>query len=155
MHSQRPDDNHERDHPLKKFLLLAVAAALAFALHGHLRWAGPAPAPTDTTVAGPPARDASTREVTGSGTVTRILPDDTTGDRHQRFIVRTDSGQTILIAHNIDIAPRVAPLREGDTVEYRGEFVWNQKGGIVHWTHRDPAGRHASGWLKHDGQLFQ
>ena len=85
----------------------------------------------------------------------RVLPDDNDGDRHQRFIIRLASGKTLLVAHNIDIAPRVSPLSEGDTVEYRGEFVWNDKGGVVHWTHHDPSGHHPAGWLKHAGQTFQ
>jgi len=65
------------------------------------------------------------------------------------------AGDTLLVAHNIDIAPRVAPLRIGDVVEYHGEYAWNPKGGVVHWTHRDPSGVHESGWLRHGGQTFQ
>lgn len=87
--------------------------------------------------------------------MTRVLPDDNDGSRHQRFIVRLDSGQTILIAHNIDIAPRIASLNAGDAVDFNGEYEWNPKGGVVHWTHRDPAGRHPAGWLRHNGMTFQ
>ncbi|HET7395905.1 MAG TPA: DUF3465 domain-containing protein [Gammaproteobacteria bacterium] len=93
--------------------------------------------------------------VRGSGTVIRILPDDDIGIRHQRFIVRLDSGQTLLIAHDIDIAPRVTPLHAGDAISFSGEYEWNSQGGVVHWTHQDPGGRHASGWLEHDGKIFQ
>jgi hypothetical protein len=93
--------------------------------------------------------------VSGAGTVVRILPDDDSGSRHQRFLLRLPSGATLLVAHNIDIAPRVHPLHVGDTVEYKGEFVPNPKGGVVHWTHHDPDGRHPSGWLRHDGRTFQ
>lgn len=94
-------------------------------------------------------------EVTGGGTVTRILADDNEGDRHQRFIVRLASGQTILIAHNIDIAPRVGDLQVGDAVEFRGVYEWNEQGGTVHWTHHDPDGAHAPGWIKHKGAIYQ
>jgi hypothetical protein len=51
--------------------------------------------------------------------------------------------------------PRIDGLREGDAVEYSGEYEWNPRGGVVHWTHRDPSGRHVAGWLKHDGRVFQ
>jgi hypothetical protein len=94
-------------------------------------------------------------QVEGEGAVTRILADDLAGSRHQRFIVRLASGQTVLIAHNIDIAPRVAGLKEGDSVGLYGEYVWNAQGGKVHWTHHDPAGRHIAGWLKHNGRTYQ
>lgn len=94
-------------------------------------------------------------QVQGSGVVVRILPDDEDGSRHQRFILRTPSGQTLLVAHNIDLAPRVSGLAVGDTVDYSGEYVWNAKGGVVHWTHHDPSGRHVAGWLKHAGQTYQ
>jgi hypothetical protein len=94
-------------------------------------------------------------QVEGAGVVTRILADDLAGSRHQRFVLRLASGQTVLIAHNIDIATRVTALQEGDRVGFYGEYVWNEKGGMVHWTHHDPDGRHVAGWLKHNGRTYQ
>ena len=94
-------------------------------------------------------------QVQGSGHVNRVLPDDNDGSRHQRFLVRLASGQTLLIAHNIDLAKRVDSLRAGDAVDFYGEYEWNAKGGVVHWTHRDPGGRHVDGWIKHNGQTYQ
>ena len=94
-------------------------------------------------------------QVKGAGVVTRILEDDLDGSRHQRFIVRLASGQTLLIAHNIDIAPRVADLQKGDSVRFYGEYVWNEKGGLVHWTHHDPEGKHVAGWIKHNERIYQ
>ena len=94
-------------------------------------------------------------QVGGSGAVIKILPDDTQGSRHQKFIIKLNSGQTLLIAHNIDIAQRINNLSIGDHISFYGEYEWNSKGGIVHWTHHDPSGRHEGGWLKHRGVLFQ
>lgn len=98
---------------------------------------------------------ASNAQVEGEGVVTRLLADDLDGSRHQRFIVRLASGQTVLLAHNIDIASRVAGLEKGDRIRFYGEYVWNEKGGVVHWTHHDPQGRHVAGWIKHKGRKYQ
>lgn len=87
--------------------------------------------------------------------VSKLLADDNRGSRHQRFIVRLNSGQTLLVAHNIDLAPRINDLSEGDSVELYGEYEWSNKGGVMHWTHRDPGGRHVAGWIKHKGQTYQ
>ncbi len=113
------------------------------------------PAQNGSTLDRAAANHLSNIQVQGNGQVIAVLPDDNDGSRHQRFIVRLDSGQTILIAHNIDLAPRVSSLNAGDAIEFDGEYVWNAKGGVVHWTHHDPAGRHPSGWLKHHGQTIQ
>jgi hypothetical protein len=94
-------------------------------------------------------------QVEDSGSVIKILDDDTNGSRHQRFILRLPSGQTLLIAHNIDLAPRISQLYKGDTVRFYGEYEWNSKGGVVHWTHNDPRGNHIGGWLKHKGATYQ
>lgn len=94
-------------------------------------------------------------QVQAEATVVRILSDDNEGSRHQRFIVEIGSGQTILIAHNIDLAPRINDLEQGDRVEFYGEYEWNPQGGVVHWTHHDPAGRHPGGWIKHNGRTYQ
>ena len=94
-------------------------------------------------------------QVRGSGLVSRLLPDDNKGSRHQKFILRLDSGQTLLVAHNIDLAPRIQGLRKGDRVEFYGEYEWNKKGGVMHWTHKDPRNHHAHGWLKHNGNIYE
>ena len=94
-------------------------------------------------------------QVQGSGTVSRVLSDDNKGSRHQKFILRLDSRQTLLVAHNIDLAPRIPNLKVGDVVQFYGEYEWNDKGGVIHWTHRDPGNRHAHGWLKHQGKIYE
>ena len=94
-------------------------------------------------------------QVEGGGTVERVLEDDTEGIAHQRFILRVGPEQTILVAHNLDLAPRVENLNRGDSVRFSGEYEWNDKGGVVHWTHRDPDGRHRDGWIFHDGKRYE
>ena len=94
-------------------------------------------------------------QVDGEGRVDRVLPDDMDGSRHQRFVVQLTSGQTVLIAHNIDIAPRIDGLEIGDSVRFSGEYVWNAKGGVIHWTHHDPQGRHVTGWVMHNGKTYK
>jgi hypothetical protein len=94
-------------------------------------------------------------EVCGRGVVAKVLRDDTEGVRHQRFIVRLPPGQTVLVAYNLDLAPRIDGLRPGTPIEFAGEYEWNRQGGVVHWTHRDPAGRHPAGWIRYEGRLYQ
>lgn len=95
------------------------------------------------------------QQITGSGKVIKLLADDNKGSRHQRFILRLVNGQTLLVAHNIDLAPYLKSVQVGDTVTFSGEYIWNDKGGILHWTHHDPKGRHPGGWLKHNNELYQ
>ena len=93
-------------------------------------------------------------QVESSGVVAQTLADDNDGARHQRFIVELASGHTVLIAHNIDLAARV-PLAQGDAVEFQGEYEWNDRGGVVHWTHHDPNGSHRGGWIRHRGRIYR
>jgi hypothetical protein len=109
----------------------------------------------DTAIASAFANHQSSLQVQGEGQVVTVLSDDNQGSRHQRFIIKLASGQTLRIAHNIDVAKRVAAIKVGDTIEFSGEYEWNPQGGAIHWTHHDPQGHHASGWIKHNGQLYQ
>lgn len=101
------------------------------------------------------ANRSSNQQLEGQGTVVKLLADDNDGSRHQRFIVRLGSGRTLLVAHNIDLAKRIDTLRVGDTVAFYGEYEWNAKGGVMHWTHHDPQGRHPGGWIRHNGLTYQ
>jgi hypothetical protein len=140
------------------FLIITVLGLAYFGYERRLR-VHEAPRPAVSADHGALAQAISRQQsdvaVQGDGFVTRLLPDDTSGARHQRFIVQLASGSTLLIAHNIDLANRVEPLKVGDRIEFKGEYVWNSQGGIIHWTHRDPAGRHPPGWLKRNGITYQ
>ena len=92
--------------------------------------------------------------VEAAGRVERLLADDREGSRHQRFILRLASGHTLLVAHNIDLAPRL-PLAVGDAISARGEYEWNAEGGVLHWTHGDPGGRRPGGWIEHAGRRYE
>ena len=94
-------------------------------------------------------------QVQGVGKVIKVLSDDNKGSRHQRFLLKLPSNLTILVAHNIDLAKRIDSLKEGDSVEFYGEYEWNNKGGVIHWTHLDPRGKHKDGWLKHSGIVYK
>jgi uncharacterized protein DUF3465 len=150
---------------IKKILAVAVLFA---AIWGYQRWheSDAIPTPPESEAASTPGR--SPRAETGpaeapragsqfesEGTVVRILSDDNEGSRHQRFILRLASGRTVLIVHNIDLAPRVEDLATGDTIAFSGEFEDNEKGGVVHWTHHDPNGGHTAGWIRHHGRTYQ
>ena len=141
----------------RRVLVLLLASLLA----GVLGWQG-----DDTTTSAAGSGGTSTAErsfaerrsgvrVAGSGVVERVLADDNTGSRHQRFILRVGDGQTLLVAHNIDLAPRIANLRAGDSVRFAGEYEWNSRGGVLHWTHHDPQGRRTGGWLEHAARRYE
>lgn len=93
-------------------------------------------------------------QIMQKGVVAKVLADDLVGSKHQKFILRFDR-LSILVAHNIDLAPKIFNIKKGDTVEFYGEYEWNEKGGVVHWTHKDPRKRHIDGWLKHNGKTYQ
>ena len=137
---------------------LVIVLILGGAVYNALQENTPNSASSDTT------KQAATEafnnrqsdvQVRGVGIVEKVLRDDNKGSRHQKMLLALPTGQTILIAHNIDLAPRINDLRKGDAVEFYVEYEWSAKGGVVHWTHRDPGGRHEHGWLKHNGTIYQ
>lgn len=162
---------------IRRIILIGMLVmAGGYRLGVHFGWIAPITARATATVAGDASPSIATvslvqpdaGEVTrafeqhssgvqvhGTGTVAKVLPDDNDGSRHQRFILRMDSGQTVLFAHNLDLAGRIPALAAGVRVEFSGEYQWNAKGGLVHWTHRDPAGRHQAGWIKVAGVVYR
>jgi hypothetical protein len=88
------------------------------------------------------------------GHISRILPDDNDGSRHQRFILDVGSGHTVLVSHNIDLADRI-PAAVGDVLALRGRYEWNERGGVIHWTHHDPGGHEQGGWIEAGGKRYR
>lgn len=149
--------------PATLVTLVLAAAAAWFAARGPSTFDDPAPesvrsdtarATTDDSVFAAMRAQARDAPVDGRGRVVRTLPDDRQGSPHQRFLLRLDDGTTLLVAHNIAIAPRLDGLAVGDEVVFRGDYVWNPKGGTLHWTHRDPRGSHRDGWLRWRGRTY-
>jgi len=92
--------------------------------------------------------------IEGFGIVRRLLSDDDDGPQHQRFVLDLRNGQTVLVAHNIDLATRV-PLGLGDRLHYRGMYEWNELGGLIHWTHHDPLGDIEGGYLRYRRKIYR
>jgi hypothetical protein len=145
---------------MKKLILIAVAIAL---IYGFVHENGIS-IPTRFSLSSQGTESnlqkaynnrQSDLQVQGKGVVIKLLRDDLKGSRHQKFILKLSTGQTLLVSHNIDLAPRIDGLRSGDTVEFYGEYEWNSKGGVIHWTHHDPDGRHVGGWLKHNNKIYK
>jgi Protein of unknown function (DUF3465) len=148
-------------------VLLLVAAIcflgyLVFASHNRVKSTAALPAisshgadKSDEILARAFSNRLSNIKVSGQGVVVKVLPDDNFGNRHQRFIIKLSSGQTLLVAHNIDIASRIAGLLAGDEIKFLGEYEWNDQGGVVHNTHHDPGGRHSGGWIEHAGKRYE
>lgn len=141
----------------KKTLLLLALVVLVSVVRYYLDQ------PSETRSDLPPGsltvEEAADQRLSGvmldvAGVVRQTLADDNEGSRHQRFIVEMPSGLTVLVAHNIDLAPRV-PLDRGDRVTAHGQYEWNDRGGVLHWTHHDPAGRHEGGWIEHQGRKYE
>ena len=142
-------------HPIAPPTAPAAPSVVAPSTAGR-PWAASSPSVSDNaSIARAFANRAQDLRVDGEGVVSRLLPDDNHGDRHQRFLVRLPSGQMVLIVHNIAIAPRIQNLRVGGEVTFEGEYIWNDKGGLVHWTHHDPSGRHKEGWIKYSGRTYR
>jgi len=97
-------------------------------------------------------------EVTASGSVARVL-----GTRsgpsgpHEGFLLHLRGsdghGLTVRVEDNVDLTGQI-PIREGDDVVVRGEYIYDRRGGIIHYTHRDPRGRHPGGYVKVGDRLY-
>lgn len=111
-------------------------------------------APDDSQVLEAQAKRVQNVPVTVTARVKRLLPDDRKGNPHQRFLIELSNGTTVLVAHNIDLAPYV-PLQQGDMVTICGEYIWNEKGGVLHYTHHTTNARHRGGYIQYNRQTYQ
>ncbi|UYL09696.1 DUF3465 domain-containing protein [Bdellovibrio sp. SKB1291214] len=85
--------------------------------------------------------------------VVQVLPDDTNGNQHQKWVVRLSNGKTMQAVYNSDMCPRV-PVEIGDRVAMGGMFLWTNQGGLLHWLHHDPRGNRPDGYVMINGVYY-
>lgn len=85
--------------------------------------------------------------------VIKILPDDTQGLPHQKWVGRCSDGSTVLIVYNSDMGSRV-PVQIGDKFSVGGQYIWTPAGGLVHWTHYDPKHIRPDGFVLLNGTAY-
>jgi hypothetical protein len=103
------------------------------------------------------ASGSSGAEVIGHGTVLGVLG--TRGGpsgEHEGFLLKLDQQCDLLlrVETNVDITGPV-PLEVGEVVTVKGQFEDDANGGVIHWTHHDPRGRHVSGYVEADGKIYE
>ncbi|WP_413944256.1 DUF3465 domain-containing protein [Bdellovibrio sp. HCB-162] len=89
----------------------------------------------------------------GGMVVTKVLPDDNNGLKHQKWVVRLSNGKTMQAVYNSDMCPRV-PVKVGDVVAMGGMFLWTNTGALLHWLHHDPRGNRPDGYVYVNGKYY-
>ena len=153
-------DGHPLGAPLTSITVRALALIVVFTQFAAGACASLSPgtaagSPDNAAVKAAFERHAENVELTASGAVDRVLSDqDGPSGPHERFIVRLpDVGLTVLVEHNLSIAPRV-PVVVGEPVVVHGEYVWNAQGGLLHFTHHDPDRSHEGGYIVYGGRRY-
>lgn len=95
-------------------------------------------------------------EVTAGGRVARdfgVRPGRQSA--HEGFLLRlsSDCDLVVRVEANTDFTGAFV-LRRGQPVEVRGEYEYYPLGGVIHWTHRDPRGRHPDGFIQTGGKSY-
>lgn len=103
------------------------------------------------------ASGAEKAEVLAQGTVVALMgTSNGPSGEHESFLLKLNHDCDLLlrIAVNTDITGPV-PLKAGETVEVKGEYDTDATGGVIHWTHHDPEGRHINGYIIADGKTYR
>lgn len=87
-----------------------------------------------------------------SGRVIKTL-EEPSGSKYQKFLVDID-GRTVLVAHNLEMG-RMIPVEPNYEIVIKGEYIWTEKGGVIHWTHRDPRKEHPDGFIYYNKRLYK
>jgi hypothetical protein len=113
-------------------------------------------APDDGAVCAAYSQSRSQVEVVADGTVTRLLGVQAGRiSPHEGFLLRLESGCSLVVRveANTDFTGPI-PLERGEHVLVKGEYEYYPLGGVIHWTHRDPRGRHEGGYIEAAGRIY-
>jgi hypothetical protein len=113
-------------------------------------------APDDAAVCEAFSAQRSGVEVVAQGRVTRVLGVQAgRSSPHEGFLLRLDSGCALVVRVevNTDFTGTI-PLSVGQRVLVKGDYEYYSRGGVIHWTHRDPRGRHENGYVGVNGTTY-
>lgn len=98
------------------------------------------------------ASGASHAEVVLDGRVLRVLGTrDSRSGMHEGFIIES-GGTPLKVEDNTDLTGPI-PLSRGEAVSLRGQYECDDA--VIHWTHRDPRGRHLDGYVIAGGRTYR
>jgi len=136
---------------LRKLARFSTLLALSLSV-----FAACTPGPNDVAVCDAYHGTSSGVEVIADGTVQRLLGTrEGRSGEHEGFLLQLRSGcvLTLRVETNVDFTGPI-PLRAGEAVVVKGEYEYETLGGVIHWTHRDPRGRHAGGYVEAGGMYY-
>ena len=142
---------HRRPQPVRhrRVALLALALAAGCASHPET--------PDNGLVCKTYAAQAGKQEVLAQGNVVAVLgtmlgP----SGHHEGFLLHLtgDCDLTVRVETNVDLTGPV-PLKAGEAAIVKGEYEYSALGGVIHWTHIDPGGRHVAGYVQAAGKVYQ
>ena len=95
----------------------------------------------------------STIMVETEARVVLLLPDIDDLGKFQEFKIELENGHVLRVLHDLEQADRV-PVAVSKRIRLRGEYDWSVDGGVIHWTHDDPAGQREGGWIEYQERTY-
>lgn len=127
-------------------LLLAPAAACS----------GQPEKPDNARVCAAYAAQAERVETIAQGNVLAILGTSSgPSGEHEGFLLKLTGDCDLLVRVEVNTGiTGPIPLHRGEKVIVKGQYETDVTGGVIHWTHHDPAGRHVGGYIVAGGKTY-
>lgn len=142
---------HRRAQALRHYGIALGVALLLAGCHGTPEQ------PDNALVCRTYASQGSRQEVLARGTIAGMLGEaQGRSGVHEGYMVQLDGRCDLLvrIETNVGITGPI-PLHRGEPVIIKGEYEYTATGGVIHWTHHDPSGRHVNGYVQAAGKFYR
>lgn len=87
-------------------------------------------------------------------TVTKLMPDDNDGSRHQRFYAKLSDNSEVYIVYSLEYGRVRVPVNVGSIIGVGGEYRWTKFGGLLHWVHEDHRDQRPDGYVEVRGVRY-
>ena len=141
---------HRRTQALRTlFASLALALTAACASHAEK--------PNNGAACNDYASQSSGNEVLVSGHVVALLGTrESRSGKHEGYLVKLNKNCDLLlkVETNTSITGPI-PFTHDEPIVLKGVYVYDPLGGLIHWTHHDPSGRHMNGYVIAGGKSYR